>query len=200
MAKPHQESVRRILAQDERGEIIRASISEAWQLVAEKYPDVAWWRRRATRAGLVWEYAVDLAIKGLDGRKGVKPVPHHDTVSFIFDDAVLVRLKKADMQLRTSNYPTLLALSFHTHEADLFGYEGLQRVEAAYVLNRFETGVDWIGIVAREEKRHLWEFEIEKQSATIEALPLPPKTETAAERVMRPKSEPANDADVKERE
>ena len=44
-------------------------------------------------------------------------------------DTVLMRMKKADLQLRTKNYPTAQATLFHAHESDLFGYSGLQRVE-----------------------------------------------------------------------
>jgi hypothetical protein len=101
-------------------------------------------------------------------------VPHHDTMSFIFDDAVLVRLKKADMALRTRNYPTELAQLFHEHRKDLFGFAGHQRVEAVYIPNRFDTGIVWAGIIAREKKSLLWHFElIEPMVVPVTSLPAP---------------------------
>jgi len=197
MPTPNESTVRRLLSINNRGLILRAAIDGGWTAVAEKYPDRLWWRRKATHAGLVWEYAVDDAIKALEPDTGAHAVAHVDTVSFIFDDAVFVRMKKADLRLMTSNYPTSLASMFHDHDEDLFGYDGLQRVEAAYVLNRFGTGIDWIGIVARENKYQLWSFELEKAGAVVERLPLPEKAEPAVARVVRPKKSEGDDQEAK---
>lgn len=200
MALPNKSVVEQILTRNGRGEKLRRSISDAWETVAKKYPDRFWFRRKATHAGLIWEYSVENAMTMLEADAGVHPVAHLDTMSFIFDDKVLVRLKKADLQLRSRNYPTFLATMFHEHGADLFGYEGLQRVEAAYVQNRFGTDIDWIGIVAREGKQLLWEFELEKFSAPIERLPLPEASGPAATRVMRPKASADENRKDKDRE
>ncbi len=132
-----------------------------WAAVRETYPGLAWWRRKSTRAALVWEHSVDQAIAAFSGDPGVVPIPHHDTLSFIFDDGVLCRMKKADLELRTSNIQTDLASLFHQHDEDLFGYSGLQRVEAAYVLNQFQTEMRWVGIVARDKKKTLWNFALD---------------------------------------
>jgi hypothetical protein len=42
----------------------------------------------------------------------------------------------------------------------MFGFTGLQRVEAVYVPNRFDTGIIWTGIVARDGPVELWHFEL----------------------------------------
>lgn len=128
-------------------------------------------------------------MTGLSGDSGCKPVPHDDTVSFVFDQLVLVRFKKADIELKSRNYPRFLASLFHVHDAELPGFEDLHRVEAAYVLNQLQTAVEWIGIVAREQKRILWYFDL-VGSGSIESLPLQEQTRTAAERVLRPKAPP----------
>ena len=104
------------------------------------------------------------------------------------------RFKKADIELKTRNYPTFLAKLFHSHEDDLFGFEGLHRVEAAYVLNQYQTSIDWVGIVARDHKRILWQIELER-GTKIERLPTSERTETAAERIMRPKAIPGENVD-----
>ena len=187
MAHPDEAFVRATLEKRARGATLRSAIQGGWNSLIEKHPERVWWRRKATRAGLVWEYSVQNVITALDADEGVRVIPHNDTVSFILDDQVLVRFKKADLQLRSRNYPTPLALSFHDHNTDLFHFQGYQRVEAAYVLNRFETEIDWIGIVAREKRRLLWDFELDQPSASVERLPLPEKVEPAAARVIRPK-------------
>lgn len=183
---PNEEVVRRTLAIRDRGDLIRQAMVDSWDTFLEKYPERAWWRRKSTRAAVLWEHSVQNAISLLADDPGCKPVPHDDTFSFVFDQLVLVRLKKADIELKTKNYPTFLASLFHVHDATLPGFEDLHRVEAAYVLNQFQTGIDWIGIVARHEKRHLWHFDLEVPSK-VQRLPVPERTETAAERVMRPR-------------
>jgi hypothetical protein len=154
--------VKRVLSVNGRGQRLRDAYLKAWQTFEEKYPDRAWWRRKGTRAGLIWEYAVQYAIEGLGD--DVQIVSHHDTASLIFDGLVLVRIKKADTELKSRNYPTPLATLFHEPEADLFGFIGYQRVEVVYVLDQFETKIDWVGIVARDNDRIAWHFELEDEA------------------------------------
>ncbi len=54
------------------------------------------------------------------------------------------------------------------------------------MFNRFETGLDWIGVVAREENCVLWHFELRDDGEVIEKLPLPKPVSPAADRVLRP--------------
>ena len=185
MPKPDETIVRQVLAENGRDALLRAAMLNGWGDLKEKQPDRAWWRRRATRAALVWEYSVNHAIDAFKDDKGVQVVPHFDTISFIMDDAVLVRLKKADLELKSSNYPTLLASLFHHHDADLFGYSGLQRVEIAYVLNRFQTDMDWVGVVAREGKKPLWHFELADGQAATNLLNLTEQQKPSAARLAR---------------
>lgn len=184
MPTPDEDLVRSVLTKNGRDKLIRTAMADSWETFLEKYPERAWWRRKSTRAGLIWEYSVHNAITALDGDPGFRPIRHDDTVSFVFDQLVLVRFKKADLELRTSNYPTFLASLFHAHEDQLPGLEDLQRVEAAYVLDQYETKVDWIGIVARDRKRLLWKWELEG-GGVVERLPLPDRKGTAADEVLR---------------
>lgn len=186
MPTPDEDIVRSTLTKNGRDKLIRAAMANSWETFLEKYPERAWWRRKSTRAGLIWEYSVQNAIAALEDDPGFKPIAHDDTMSFVFDQQVLVRLKKADLELRTSNVQTLLASLFHAHEAQLPGLEDLQRVEAAYVLNQYQTQIEWIGIVARSRKRLLWKWELEG-SGVVERLPLPDRKGTAADEVVRRK-------------
>lgn len=172
MPKPLKEYVQQVLAENDRGLHILAAFEFANASV-NSLAKTRNWRRKTTRRALFWEASVAKLIELTDGDSGLSVVQHHDTVSFIFDDAVLVRLKKADMALRTSNYPTPTAELFHSHQEDLFGHMGLQRVEAVYIPNRFDTGIIWAGIVAREEKLDLWNFEIVERVSTPTTLPQP---------------------------
>jgi hypothetical protein len=176
MAHPVESVIRETLRKQQRGVRLRAAMTGAWQTLKDDFPDRAWWRRKSTRAAIVWEEAVNNAIASFSDDKGINPVRHFDTVSFVVDDAVLIRLKKVDMELRSSNVQTVLSSMFHRHDADLFGYSGLQRVEAAYVLNKFETDMAWVGIVAREKKTNLFHFEFSELGAAAGSLLTFPET------------------------
>jgi hypothetical protein len=169
MPQPVESVVREAVRKNDRAIHLRAATSGAWETLKAKYPDRAWWRRKSTRAAVVWEEAVNNAIAALGKDKGVCVVRHFDTVSFVMDDIVLLRLKKADMELQSSNVQTVLSSLFHRHDADLYGYSGLQRVESAYVLNKFETEMAWIGVVAREKKAKLFHFEFNELATPAQA-------------------------------
>jgi hypothetical protein len=195
MQRPSKDLVERTLAIDGRGEACRRAVEKAWNIVGAKYPDAAWWRRKSTRRSLMWEHSVESAISALGDLPGVRVISHHDTASFLFDDIVLLRFKKASLELRTSNYPTFLAQLFHQHENDLFGHQGFHRVELVHVFNRFETGLDWIGVVAREKRRVLWKLELGSGGANVMELRPQKPLSPAGDRVLRP-VKPAEDESV----
>ncbi len=134
----------------------------------------------------MWEHSVNNAVSALEADSGIHVVAHQDTTSFIFDDTVFLRFKRASLTLISSNYPTVLANLFHAHERDLFGFDGHHRVEIVQVFNRFQTELDWIGVVARERSNILWQFELRRGGAAVIELPLPERPAPAADTVLRP--------------
>jgi len=179
LSKPLKEYVQPVLGEHGRGEKIRLSFERANTKVTALAAS-ATWRRKGTRRGLFWEAAVENLIDLTQDDPDLSIVEHNDTISFIFEKDVLVRLKKADYSLHSSNYPTPTAELFHEHDADLFGFSGLQRVEAVYVPNRFDTDVLWTGIVARDGKTELWHFELAEPVAVSPVmLPAIPPTPAA---------------------
>lgn len=194
LSTPLKEYVQQVLAEHGRGEKIRQALEYANAAVMALAANAAW-RRKGTRRAIFWELAVDRLIELTQGDPGLYVHEHHDTVSFIFDDAVLVRLKKADMGLHSSNYPTPLAQLFHEHEADLFGFAGLQRVEAVYIPNSFDTDIIWTGIVARDRHVRLWHFEL-AAPAIAPVVPLPQPAQPTADDLAKLKNQ-AKDADRK---
>jgi hypothetical protein len=185
MSIPDEDIVREVLSVNGRGQTLRSAVLEAWDAVQKLSNQNPWWRRKATRAALMWEHSVQQAINGLAGDKGLTVVPHHDTTSFVFDDKVLLRMKKANIQLISSNFPTPLAESYHRHDSDLFGFDGHQRVELCHVFNRFKTKIDWVGVVARNVGSVLWHIDLDWTETKVVPLPLP-KTGSAADVVVKP--------------
>ncbi|WP_156141004.1 hypothetical protein [Sphingomonas sp. 37zxx] len=185
MPTPNRETVRAILEKNDRDLKIRDAIGRAWQDVKQKYPDRAWWRRQTTLRSIMWEYSVERVMEVVEDDARLVAVKHHDTASFIADDLVFFRLKKADRKLFSSNYPTPLAGMFHRHAADLYGHEGFQRVEIVHTFDRFTTGIEWIGVVAREGKQIIWDFELRCGEAEVITFPVAP-TLPAGKTVIRP--------------
>jgi hypothetical protein len=176
LPKPLKEFVQQVLAEHGRGEKMRQALEYA-DVTVRSLAISATFRRKGTRRALFWEFAVDKFIELTQGDPGLHVQEHHDTVSFIFDDEILVRFKKADMGLHSNNYPTPTADLFHEHTADLFGFTGLQRVEAVYVPNRFDTGIIWSGVAARDGNRNFWKLELTAPIAAPDAtLPAPAPT------------------------
>ena len=187
MPIPDEATVRQVLAKDGRDLRIRACIERSWANVKEKYQDRPRWRRKSTTRALMWENSVEAVAAEFDEDDGIKPVGHVDTISFVVDDIILFRLKKAASTLLSANYPTLLAELFHAHREDLFGHQGHQRVEVVHVFNRFQTELEWIGVVARDKDRILWKYELPDSAAGTGVVPLPsPTPRPAADTVLRP--------------
>ncbi len=116
MPTPNEDIVWRILTANGRDIVCRRAVETAWATVKDGYPEKVWWRRKSTRAAVMWEHSVNNAAGAFDGADGARVIPHHDTASFVFDDTVLLRFKKASIQLHTANYPTFLASLFHRHD------------------------------------------------------------------------------------
>jgi hypothetical protein len=189
MAIPDRDEVVSILERNDRDVRCRRAIESAWSIVKTQYPSLSWFRRKTTGRSLMWEHSVEAVIDALADDRDIRAISHHDTVSFIMNDTVLMRLKKADGSLITSNYPTPLAGLFHRHERDLFGHEGHQRIELVHVLNPLQTDLVWIGVVARDDHKNvLWEHELRTGTggATIHQLPIQPRPTPAADTVLRP--------------
>lgn len=179
MAKPVESFVKATLAKNGRSAKLLAAVEYGWARWTV-HPDHLKFRRGATRASLVWEASIEKAIELFAGDSGVHVVEHFDTVSFIFDGIVLVRIKKADTKLYSSNYPTLLAEMFHVAAPDLFGFDGEQRVEVVYILNQYQTEIAWAGVVARDGGKVLWNFELAEETKPMALRPARAKKSTAA--------------------
>ena len=200
MAIPDEKVVRDVLTRHDRGMLCGKAVEDAWTTVKSDYPNLAWYRRKSTRRALVWEHSVQNAISALSDAPGVAIIQKNDTRSFILDDTVLLRFKKASLRLLSSNYPTLSSLLYHRHEADLFGHEGYHRVEVVHVFDRIESNLDWVGVVGREGWTPLWNFELPSGGAVVKPFPETPTLRPAADRVLRPVERETDKSDDVERD
>lgn len=170
MPIPNQAVVRPII--DEIRDEIVSAIHEAWaDWMASDY--VAVWRCKRSRANFVWEQIIDRAQAALLSLDGVHIIEATETMKFLIHDQVLFRFKKADDAGRTANVATQMAMAFHDHDQDLFGMPEVQRVEVVYKLNKLETAIADICVVARDGDAVTWEYSLLDADDVVAPLPMP---------------------------
>lgn len=183
MSIPSQTTVRPIL--DEIRDHIVSAVLHAWDdWLASGFVGI--WRCKRSRANFVWEQIIDRAQTTLMGHDAVHVINGNETMKFLVRNEVLFRFKKADATGRTSNVATQLALAFHDHEQDLFGLPEVQRVEVVYKLNRLETQVEDVCVVARNGDSVAWEYSLLDASEAVVPLPMSePQPERPAAKIVK---------------
>lgn len=183
MPIPSEATVRPIL-NEVRAPIV-AAIYEAWEdWLASDRNGV--WRYKRSRANFVWEQIIERSNEALLGHAAVHVIDGHETMKFLVRGSVLFRFKKADETGRSSNVATQLALAFHDHDEDLFGLPEVQRVEVVYKLNRLETQINDICVVARNGDLITWEYSLLDADEAMVPLPMPqPEPERPAASIVK---------------
>lgn len=183
MPIPSEATVRPILC--EIGAPIVAAIYEAWEdwLGSDRN---GVWRYKRSRANFVWEQIIERSNNALLDHAAVHVIEGHETMKFLVRDTVLFRFKKADETGRSSNVATQLALAFHDHDEELFDLPEVQRVEVVYKLNRLETQIEDICVVARNGDQVAWEYSLLDADEATVPLPMPePKPERPAASIVK---------------
>ena len=170
MPVPRSEIVQPII--DNHREAIVAVVLGAWQdWIASPHPGI--WRQSRSRANFVWEQMIERVHLSFDGKSGIHIIEGHATYKFLIDDTVLFRFKKGDETGLSANVPTQHALAFHDHDQDLLGLPKVHRVEVVYQLNRLETEITDIIVVARDEDAVVWSYSLLNAAERIAPLPIP---------------------------
>jgi len=175
MPLPDLETVRAALASLES--ILTNAYLQAWR--DWQAAGLTHWRKRG-RANYVWEQATHHALLNVSQRPDVTVIVKNESYHFLVDEAVSFRMKKADNSGFTSNYPTQEALAFHDSQQPLTGIPAAQRVEVTYTLNKAETDISDIVVVAREGDNISWSYSLMGIDA-VAALPGGTGKSTSAE-------------------
>jgi hypothetical protein len=128
-----------------------------------------------TRACLVHDFMVQRAIAAWTGARAVRVIRQDETAKFVVADQVLLRFKKADDRGLGSNIPTQASLIFTEQQYDLPGIPNVHKIEVVYVLNRLQTQIDRVVVVARDGDDLLWDYVI-APATTAEVISLPTQT------------------------
>ena len=117
-------------------------------------------------ANCVHQYAADEARRrfGQDPRVEIK----EEMARFLLciDKRALLRFKRLDDAMQTSNYPTPSAVLFD-RQTVLPHVPLLSRLTVGYRLNQAETELASVHIVLAKGRRILWDYEIEKGSGAV---------------------------------
>lgn len=150
---------------------ILAVVHGAWQEF-KQLPLTAPLEFARTRACFVQDIMVRLAKEQFADEPRVRTVVRDETVKFVFDNKVLVRFKKADASGLGSNITTQAIMQFVDQQRELPGLPDVYKVEVLYHLNRLQTQIDHVMVVARDGDRQLWEYAITAEE-TAQAVMFP---------------------------
>lgn len=127
-----------------------------------------------SRACLVYDFIVQRAMATLADDTSVNFIEGDETVKLVFDGIVALRFKKANESGVGSNIKTQATLGFVEQQQELPGIPGVHKVEMVYVLNRLQTKIDQVLVVARDGDHCLWSYEVTTDGgAAIVPMPQP---------------------------
>jgi hypothetical protein len=125
-----------------------------------------------TRACLIHDFMVQRAMAAWSSDSSVRVIQKDETAKFIVADQVVLRFKKADDRGLGSNIPTQASMEFAGQQYELPGLPDAHKVEVVYLLNRLQTQIDQILVVARDGDKRLWDYSI-APAETADIIPLP---------------------------
>ena len=145
-----------------------------------------------SRACLVYDFIVQRAMAALSDDPDVHVVRRDETAKFVFSAAVLLRFKKANDNGLGSNIQTQATLGFVDQQQELPGLPNVHKVEVVYVLNRLQTQIEQVLVVARDGDVCLWSYVLTPDT-TSEIMPLPLAVPPEIDRVARVRLRGAGD-------
>lgn len=125
-----------------------------------------------SRACLVYDFIVQRAEEALADDTAVRVLKRDETAKFVFSDIVALRFKKAADNGLGSNIHTQATLGFVDQQQELPGFPDVHKVEVVYVLNRLQTKVEQVLVVARDGNVRLWSYVL-SPGTSAEIIPLP---------------------------
>ncbi len=149
-----------------------------------------------TVANYVFDAIARVAVSEFAADASVHIKIEAQTVKFFFRGGVFARFKKGDEHKLGQNIPTQAALAFISPEGFLPGLPPeTAKVEFIWLANDIQTRLEHVLVVARDNERLLWEYEIEpgeSGSGTGTIVPFPPSPTSPGgpddERLVKPKS------------
>ena len=120
--------------------------------------------RPRTKANIMWDYAVDYAIREFDKHHGVRLCKHQGAIGFLVEDQAFLRFKKLNKKLLSSNYPTNQATSMEGQTWELPEIpESPTVLQIGYQVDDTWTKLVSVNIVCARNKKKLWNIDVLNQ-------------------------------------
>lgn len=166
-------TARRILEGDRAKAIVKI-VEGAW----EAHLSENRLRTQRTRANIVWDYMVDFAERDLSGLPGVQKLEAHGSPYFTFDDKLILRFKKHNRELSTTNVRTQHQRAID-RQVPFSGFPEAVHVSCGYTLDRAEAGLDQVVVVKHLNGKLEWSIDMRELAAgvlipTTPILPIDP--------------------------
>lgn len=196
MPVPTHDEARDILTPERERKLVQAFL-DAWDDWYTCPFRVAYSRWPRTRANMVFERLADRLQEQFADDIAVRFVFRHETIKIVFDEFIVVRVKKANSLGVGQNIETAATAQFVDAQMEIDGLAGLKKVEVVYALNRLQTAIRSIVAHAHDGDMQIWVWTLGQGAAGAEIVPFPlpsppPPTQPsggadAADEVIRPK-------------
>jgi hypothetical protein len=166
------EAARKILGPHEAN--LLACVEDSWKKFSDHFrSQVAIWHP-TSRATMVWQLMVDQARVRFADTKGVRLHDSSERFVLVFEDLLVIRMKKLDEQLQTANYPTETAERVDA-QLPIGGIPPKATwLTVGYVLDVSQTKIDSVNVVCHVADVVAWEYALQEPARRAEQLPLIP--------------------------
>lgn len=193
MPPPKIEDVRPILQDFElRIRKVLEAAWKDWETVPERLRTVVF--DTTTRANCIFSCIRDRALAEFHGDPEIHAQKSGRSVKFLFRQAVLVRLKKANRRSKLgSNIPTYATLEFTDPRLPLFDLPEIYYVDVLYHEDKYAKRIEAVEATARQGDQKLWGYFIEGGAASAPVVPItpPPNPGLPPPAVVRPREQDA---------
>jgi hypothetical protein len=165
---------------------IRDCIVRAFQKYVSDYRSVALVHTSRSRASVIHDHMIANARESFAGDDGIRIFSKSGLSLINVKDSLLLRFKKMDKKKHTHNIPTQQSFLFRA-QLELPGIPAeLTHLEAGYVLNDLQTGLDGVYITCPNGKRLEWFIDLTSLAgANVTQLPKPVQQPLQAARKKR---------------
>ena len=153
---------------------IRAVIDSAWSDFLSAHIRHKFLYSR-TRANIVFDLIAGRILAEFYEDKNVRVLQKDESIKILIEDALLVRIKKANESGLGSNVPTQSVMAFVTQEPDIPGLlPDIYKVEICYFEDMTGAEIASVKVTARDNDKILWSYEIGRGADSgAEIIPFP---------------------------
>lgn len=184
-----------LITQEEAEQAVRPFAEQCVAVIRSAFDD--WMKgpythqmqRKSLRANVISNQMLANARRIFDQIDGVRVEDVPGYTGLLVGDNIFIRMKKADENLMSRNYPTKSALSYVDQSKDMFG--GLVRLELVYQLGSYGTEIERIALLQRHKSKIVWHIDLLDTGTVVQeilpfAQPSPPEG-SAAQRILKSK-------------